>query len=1449
MSLRPCVVACMALVALAVLIITVSRGALRGRMKRTGRSAITAMFTRVAVNNRRGLSVEQDAAASHQEDRRDVRLQAHVSVSDGDMEEVSLSQLLRLRRSGNRLAARIERSQVDVSSGQQQQFLANSSSPNVKGNNLTSSAGSSESVAPEAEPESTTPESAAESLAPETEPESATPEAESETTTSESRPESVTSEPESTIPEIHPESATPEAEPESTTLESHTESATPEAEPESTTPESTAESVAPETEPESTVPEIIPESATAEVEPESKTPDITPEAVTPETEPDSTSPETHPESTAPESSPESATPEAEPASTAPERRPESVIPEAETESTNPQSRPESVTAEAKPESTAPESSPESATPEEESESTTSDSRLESVTPESEPESTAPETHPESATPEAEPESSTPETTAESVAPETEPESTAPETHPESATPEAKPESSTPESTAESVAPETEPESTVPEVTPGEAVTPETEPESTTAESHPESATSEAKPESTAPESSPESATPEPEPESTTPGSTAKSVAPETESESATPERRPESVIPEAETESTNPQSRPESTTPEAKPESAIPESTPESATPEAEPESTAPESRPESATPEAGPESTAPESRPESATPESEPESSTPESTAESVAPETEPESTAPESSPESVTPEAEPESTIPESSPESTAPESEPISGKPEAAHGSSAPEGSVESPPSPESRPESAATAEGVPEVTDLRPMSERIAGETTPEPEQSAIAGPEPEPSAEPESGTPSAEPEHGCNASALSDGSGNSSSHACNTSLPEPKAESSVGRGGPEPVPNWPQAKDQWKGAWPAHTITFSILFGAVSIFAYFLLVQHVRAKGVRSKPTIVLTYAVLICGCVARVLFLTINPYESQQQSAVPDWIIRILQVLVFPCLVVAYSSIWFNLYRIGKSSVKVVEDLKFYRVAIGSVTLIVFIAIMDMALAIEQFPMLARQIMVLVCSILLVIWGSAQFLLFLICGRKLISMRKRVSSCVRHLSRHDIHTRNQKEIYTSMYVHTVAGGHTDAEPGLTNNEGPITAAVSKNKNGGARRKSIKSASTITTFHTGKTSSKSNRLRFSVYLASLLGLLMMGMVAYSTFGMYGVLSKARFVPAWPWLAYQTGMRIVELLMSLSILYFITDQRSINAVQSGLAKLLLPRKQKSDLSPLATMRQLSHSAQPENDQPENNYQTNIIRSPVVSTCRSPIMYHQTTRLTLLSGGSAINQSPRRTPARLHLPSTESRLAPGVSRHPSSGTQSAYTREMYVPSVCIAISPDNRYSQCSVTKNTGTEQCTPATPNASTGESTGEPSILYEKEGSGSTVFANPAAAAAARRVHSSSLYEKEGSGSTVFANPAAAAAAAAGRVNSSSLSSSVATDCEMTSTCFSSEADTLERQHTVNEGETEGVGQGASSNGRPVATRLQCRNVKPDLSRLCQESCDPDEVFPGEKTTSV
>eukprot|EP00117_Sycon_ciliatum_P014481 scpid93029/ scgid14723/ len=140
MSLRPCVVACMALVALAVLIITVSRGALRGRMKRTGRSAITAMFTRVAVNNRRGLSVEQDAAASHQEDRRDVRLQAHVSVSDGDMEEVSLSQLLRLRRSGNRLAARIERSQVDVSSGQQQQFLANSSSPNVKGNNLTSSA-------------------------------------------------------------------------------------------------------------------------------------------------------------------------------------------------------------------------------------------------------------------------------------------------------------------------------------------------------------------------------------------------------------------------------------------------------------------------------------------------------------------------------------------------------------------------------------------------------------------------------------------------------------------------------------------------------------------------------------------------------------------------------------------------------------------------------------------------------------------------------------------------------------------------------------------------------------------------------------------------------------------------------------------------------------------------------------------------------------------------------------------------------------------------------------------------------------------------------------------------------------------------------------------------------------------------------------------------------------
>lgn len=58
-----------------------------------------------------------------------------------------------------------------------------------------------------------------------------------------------------------------------------------------------------------------------------------------------------------------------------------------------------------------------------------------------------------------------------------------------------------------------------------------------------------------------------------------------------------------------------------------------------------------------------------------------------------------------------------------------------------------------------------------------------------------------------------------------------------------------------------------------------------------------------------------------------------------------------------------------------------------------------------------------------------------------------------------------------------------------------------------------------------------------------GVLICVMQVYAMAGVYGVFSDARFVSAWPWLAFQTMFRLVEIYMTV-VLFYAVSARSVD-----------------------------------------------------------------------------------------------------------------------------------------------------------------------------------------------------------------------------------------------------------------------------------------------------------------
>lgn len=160
--------------------------------------------------------------------------------------------------------------------------------------------------------------------------------------------------------------------------------------------------------------------------------------------------------------------------------------------------------------------------------------------------------------------------------------------------------------------------------------------------------------------------------------------------------------------------------------------------------------------------------------------------------------------------------------------------------------------------------------------------------------------------------------------------------------EPETEPSpYGAPNAEPVPEWPAARDVWKGAWELHYIGFGMLFLLLAIWSILALI---RARNTTLLVTRRFCYAVnclLVTFGITRALAMFLYPYELVDNAGgTPVVLERILFGIGFPCLIAGFTLIHYAFLEAAKVtfSKRRIQSLRFILGVIGVHVVLVLVA-------------------------------------------------------------------------------------------------------------------------------------------------------------------------------------------------------------------------------------------------------------------------------------------------------------------------------------------------------------------------------------------------------------------------------------------------------------------------------------------------------------------------------
>ena len=300
---------------------------------------------------------------------------------------------------------------------------------------------------------------------------------------------------------------------------------------------------------------------------------------------------------------------------------------------------------------------------------------------------------------------------------------------------------------------------------------------------------------------------------------------------------------------------------------------------------------------------------------------------------------------------------------------------------------------------------------------------------------------------------------------------------------------------EPGPDWPVAKKIWGLAWELHWVGFGILFGLLAVHSLLALALVNHRKGFCRKPLFMTINSLLFVLGATRAIYLMLDPYESRENGVEdPKWLTLLLFGIAYPCLTSSFCLIHLAFLEVTK--LKVGPTRLQNAKFLAAVIVVHFIIVFTAETSSSIKPELKP--LLIVCQSFFILWGLLLSGSFIYSGCKVINHVNKVHEQLNAIEKNE-------------------------RPRNTPKQKPCTSKVAK--------------ITLAT--------------------SFLGIAVCGLHFYSMIGMYGMYSKVVHPSPWPWLAFQSSFRLVELTMASTIAYSVVQRdkkaKKINVTSQASAKM--------------------------------------------------------------------------------------------------------------------------------------------------------------------------------------------------------------------------------------------------------------------------------------------------------
>ena len=358
--------------------------------------------------------------------------------------------------------------------------------------------------------------------------------------------------------------------------------------------------------------------------------------------------------------------------------------------------------------------------------------------------------------------------------------------------------------------------------------------------------------------------------------------------------------------------------------------------------------------------------------------------------------------------------------------------------------------------------------------------------------------------------------------------------------------------PEPGPEWRVARHQWGLSWPLHWVGLGLAFAFLASRSLWAVIRSpdVNSRFARRNLFYAINWLLVALGAT-RSLYLMIDPYESGENIAnCPLWVVRPLFGIAFPCLMSAFCLVHVAFLEVAK--LKLVSPKLSSVRFIASVILVHFavVVVSDTTLAIEA----NRTELLIVCQSFFIVWGLLNSISFIYSGTRVVVKTRNIRNriCDMENAEWNLQMRSVDQAGATVKKHEDAakkpstvekdrngGGLRVAytiQPSMFGNNLIAEARGSKQEVSSQEPKTTKRKKHCNaTFAPTRRERALQKIAGITVMASVLSICCCALQIYSLFGVYGAYSTIVSPKPWPWLAFQTSFRLVELFMAFMLSY--------------------------------------------------------------------------------------------------------------------------------------------------------------------------------------------------------------------------------------------------------------------------------------------------------------------------